>query len=703
MRNVLALLFPLLASIHAAEPSAQTWPQVDRPLAINADQVPKLGKGDFSISVWARADAMDRVTGDLVSQYDAKKRRGFHLTLKCAPGVTASVANWRHLQFGIDDDKPGAWRDCGRPGKALFAFAMAAHEGALYAGTCEPGAGESGHVYRYEGGERWTDCGSLDGSNSVTALAAHEGALYAGTGKYRVAGSHLPESPNTKLGGRVFRYAGDAKWVDCGQLPETEAVGGLVVFQGRLFASSLYKPAGFFRYEGGTKWTRLPDAIGPDYQTGEPGPRRVVALTVHDGFLYATSYDGGRVYRFDGKTWTDCGQIGDNTQTYAFTSYEGALHVATWRSGRVFRFEDVGRWTDTGRLGEELEVMGMMVHNGRFIAGTLPLAQVHGYEGGSQWALWQRLDLTPDVEYRRAWTMAEHAGEVFCSTLPSGKIWAARHGRQVAWDHTLPSGWHHITAVKTATRLTLHVDGKQAAESGGFDASAWSLDSEAPLRLGTGMNGPFNGQLRELQIHPRALTAAEIAALAAKKPAQDAAVLVKEALAAVGGKERLLRIFRMDEVFHFGEQPEPAAGKNRSKRASVIELPRNWWVGGKERGKEPAKDDVRAWALDLLVDAQSKFELLPDLADEGKTCEGLRITGSVTPAMKLYFDRETHLLKRLEWRDDFYRFSDWREHDGLKYAAHTVIFKLKTGKAWFYHDITGVERLNALPKGIVKP
>lgn len=517
MKPTLALLLAALG-IHAAEPAVQSWLQVDQPVVIAADQAPRLGAGDFSISVWASADAMDRVTGDLVSQYDPKKRRGFHLTLKSNPGVTASVANWRHLQFGIDDDNPSAWRDCGRPGKALFAFTMATHEGALYAGTCEPGEGDSGHVYRYEAPDRWTDCGILDGSNSVTALAAHEGALYAGTGKYRVAGSHLPESPNTRLGGRVFRHQGGTNWVDCGQLPGTEAVGGLVVFQGRLFASSLYKPAGFFRYEGGTRWTRLPDAIGPDHQTGELGPRRVVSLTVHDGYLYATSYDGGRVYRFDGQTWADCGQLGDNTQTYAFTRYEGALHVATWRSGRVFRFEGLGRWADIGRLGEELEVMGMMVHNGRLIAGTLPLAQVHTYDGDGKWSLWQRIDHTPDVEYRRAWTMAEHAGEVFCSTLPSGKIWAARHGRQVSWDHTLPSGWHHIAAVKTASRLTLHVDGKQVAESTGFDVSSWVLDSEAPLRLGTGMNGPFNGRLHNLQIHPRSITNEEIQVLAKQKP-----------------------------------------------------------------------------------------------------------------------------------------------------------------------------------------
>ena len=465
------------------------------------------------------AEIANRLPGDLISQYDPSKRQGFHLTLKTNAGVTTNQPNNRHLQFGIDDDRGSQWRDCGRPGNAILAFALAVHEGALYAGTCEPGKEQSGRVYRYAGGQQWIDCGPPDKSNSVTALAVHQGKLFASTGKYRLAGSALTESENTTLGGRVFRYEGGSQWVDCGQLPDTEAVGGLVVFQGRLYASSLYKPSGCFRYEGGTKWTRLPDAIGPDFKTGELGPKRVVALTVHDGFLYATSYDGGRVYRFDGKTWTDCGQLGDNTQTYAFTSYDGRLHVATWPSGRVYRFEDVNRWTDIGRLGTELEVMGIMVHNGRFIGGTLPLAEVHAYEGEGKWSLWQRLDHTPDVKYRRAWTMAEHAGEVFCGTLPSGKVWAARHGRQVSWDHSLPAGWHHIAAVKTASRLTLHVDGRQVAESTGFDAAAWNLDSDAPLRLGAGMNGSFNGQLRDLQIHRRPLTAAEIQAMSAKKRA----------------------------------------------------------------------------------------------------------------------------------------------------------------------------------------
>ena len=107
--------------------------------------------------------------------------------------------------------------------------------------------------------------------------------------------------------------------------------------------------------------------------------------------------------------------------------------------------------------------------------------------------------------------------------------------------------------------------------------------------------------------------------------------------------------------------------------------------------------------LDLLVDEKSRFEVIPDIVDEGRKCVGLRITGSVTPAMSLYFDQETLLLRRLDWRNDFYRFSEWKDYDGLRYASRTVIFKTKSGKPWFFHDITELERLAQLPTGLDQP
>lgn len=491
-------------------------------LEVPAEKAPRLGPGDFSVALWMQSDdPSDVLPGDLISQYDPLQRRGFHLTLKSNPGVTSNQSNWRHLQFGIDDNRISDWTDCGRPGTALFAFALATHDGALFAGTCETGKADPGRVYRYAGAGKWIDCGAPDRANSVTSFAVYNGELYAGTGKYRIAGSALAESENTALGGRVFRYAGRDRWVACGQLPGTEAVGGLVVFQGKLYASSLYQPAGFFRYEGGTQWTACPVPVtAPMTIRGIalPAAKRIVPVTVHDGYLYGGSYDGGNVYRFDGTQWEDLGLVGTNTQTYSFTRYQGRLHAGTWPSGRVYRLEDSGRWTDLGRLGEELEVMGMVVHNGRLLAGTLPLAEIYSFDYEGTWRRLARLDPTPEVRYRRAWTMAEHDGEVFVSTLPSGKVFSFSAGQQATWGHSLSAAWHHVVAVKSGQRLTLYLDGERVSQSPDFEAAGYNLNTDAPLRIGAGANGTFNGRLAGVRIYRRTLNAAEIEQLATPPP-----------------------------------------------------------------------------------------------------------------------------------------------------------------------------------------
>ncbi|MES2598496.1 MAG: hypothetical protein V4662_24385 [Verrucomicrobiota bacterium] len=184
--------------------------------------------------------------------------------------------------------------------------------------------------------------------------------------------------------------------------------------------------------------------------------------------------------------------------------------------------------------------------------------------------------------------------------------------------------------------------------------------------------------------------------------ATDAKPLVEEVIAAAGGRDKLLTLFRIQEIFHFGDTPEPAEGKKRSTRSSVIEPPKYWWLGKKERADEPAKFDVWAWTLGIFTAPESKVEVIPDLTDEGKTCFGLKVSGSVTPAMDFYFDKETKLLHRLDWRGDIYRFSDWKEHDGAKYASRTIIYKKAGGKPWFFHEVTGVERLKELPEGLVR-
>jgi hypothetical protein len=173
--------------------------------------------------------------------------------------------------------------------------------------------------------------------------------------------------------------------------------------------------------------------------------------------------------------------------------------------------------------------------------------------------------------------------------------------------------------------------------------------------------------------------------------------IIDEVIAAVGGSDKLLRNFRMKEVFHAGSEPTPPAGKSSSKRESILDAPGYWWIGKKERSGEPAKFDVWAWTLVALIDSKSKVTLVPEIVENERPCLGLQISESIDPPMQMYFDKQTKLLVRMDWRDDIYRFSEWREHDGVKYASKTIMFRKKTDKPWFYHEITELERLKEIP------
>lgn len=479
----------------------------DQSITVPSAEALRLGTKDFSIALWVHtAENLDDDLGDLLSLYSTQTRTGFNLSLRNNSGTTSSLANSRQLQFGIDQGSAPEFTDMGRPGNAILGFSMCVYQGELYVGTCEAGTQQSGHVYRYAGGTNWVDCGALDGSNAVSSLVVYQGKLYAGTAKYRLGGSALTESENPKLGGSVFRYEGDQKWTACGRMPQTEGIGGMTVYKGRLYASSLYKPAGFFRFEEGEKWTTLPS----------PNGKRTEALGVYNGYLWACGYDEGHVYRFDGETWFDTGAVGENTQTYSFAIYQGKLCVATWPSGKVFRLDGENHWEDLGRLGMELEVMGMIVHNGKLYGGTLPLAQVYRFDDDRQWNLLSQLDKTPDVKYRRVWTVAQYGGKAIWSTLPTGHIHAMSAGQSIDYGREIAPGWRHIGVVKEKGRLRLFVDGARVAESAEFDPAKFNLTTDQPLKIGAGSGDSFNGAIKDVRVYGRALNDAEMGLQAAE-------------------------------------------------------------------------------------------------------------------------------------------------------------------------------------------
>src|SRR5262249_49080540 len=135
----------------------------------------------------------------------------------------------------------------------------------------------------------------------------------------------------------------------------------------------------------------------------------------------------------------------------------------------------------------------------------------------TKWTSTGRLDRTPDVRYRRAWSMAIFQGRLFCGTLPSGHVHALDVGSAVSDDHELKPGWRHLAAVRQGLRLKLFVDGKLVAASPESDAGkgpAFDLSNDRPLTIGFGTHDYFRGSLSDLRLYDRALTADEIAALA---------------------------------------------------------------------------------------------------------------------------------------------------------------------------------------------
>ena len=277
----------------------------------------------------------------------------------------------------------------------------------------------------------------------------------------------------------------------------------MVVYKGRLYAGSLYAPAGFFRYEGGQRWTSC----------GTPGGKRVESLGVFNGQIYATGYDEGAVYRYDGSEWEDLGVLDEANQTYGFAIHRGKLYVSEWPHARVFRWDEGGGWQNAGRLGEELETMPLLVYNGKMYAGTLPSASVFRFDA-PDWTHVGRLDHTPDVRYRRTWTMAVFQGRLFAGTLPSGHVHSVEIGSNVTSDRALPAGWVHLAAIRHTDRLELYVDGELVATSGRFEASDYDISNDEPLLIGAGASDYFNGMLSDVRLYGRALSPREVRDLA---------------------------------------------------------------------------------------------------------------------------------------------------------------------------------------------
>ena len=478
----------------------------------------RFGDGDFTVSAWISIEA--DVVGNILSKFDETKRQGYHFYVLTSSGVTsAATANYRQLQFGIDEDRlEPEWRDCGRPGNAVQITALTSFNGQLYAGTTEIGAQERGRLWLYRGDGQWQDWGNPVGCNTVHSVAEHNGSLYVGTARYNCSGSRLGETLNKIPGGKVYRVEPGGDWTDCGHPGHEDATPdsvqiesfetgkaddamALTSFHGDLYCTSNHR-RGVFRYLGGTEWQR----IGL--------PHRVITLAIHRGKLYAL-LNAGPVYRYEGGTdWADCGCPQGSTQTYSAAIHRGRFYVGTWPNGAVHVYEGDKSWRVIGydkKVAFEREIMAMINYNGKLYLGSLPMANVYRMDG-ERFTMVGNLDNSP-VELRRVWSMAVHQGQLFAGTLPSGHIRSLRAGSMTTHDWALPGGWNHVAARRAGNELSLFHNGKLVATS---SASFTRLDvkNETPLTVGFGMYEHFDGLMSDVRLHRGALSEEQVRQLA---------------------------------------------------------------------------------------------------------------------------------------------------------------------------------------------
>ncbi len=510
-----------------------------------------LGADSFTVSLWLQSDEDIDDPGDILGQYDPKRRKGFQLTM--TNGQYRTSANRRNLFFGIDDGRMGVWQDCGKCDN-VGVWCLAVHKGKLYAGSYTRNNGSRtdlnppGHVYRYEGGTRWNDLGRLGQCSNVLCLASCAGELYAGVSYDE--GSNGPA-------GKVYRYDQDSnQWIDCGRVGACQRVECMAVYQNRLYAGTQGgDPASVYRYEGGQKWTAVETKMGG-----------TASLGVCRGKLH--TWTSG-VFEYDGNdAWTRLGRPGGkaNYQIWSLTAYRGELLAGTFPSGHVYACDGSEEWMDRGRLqttyqdNAEKEVMALIVYNGKLYGSAWPTGEVYRYDDNSvAWTylatlgrqgfgsaiqftrtsdqhgrgtgnvIWasNRDDEKPPVVRNYAGSpgisrtpcLAVYQGKLFAGTwnweydLP-GHIYSTEAGKCVSHDHVFPGGWKHLTVVKANDRLTLYIDGEVVATSAAFDPKDYDLNSDRPLTIGFVCGDYFKGRMKDVRIYKRGLSPAEIAALA---------------------------------------------------------------------------------------------------------------------------------------------------------------------------------------------
>jgi hypothetical protein len=177
----------------------------------------------------------------------------------------------------------------------------------------------------------------------------------------------------------------------------------------------------------------------------------------------------------------------------------------------------------------------------------------------------------------------------------------------------------------------------------------------------------------------------------------DPKLLADRALAAIGGAEKVLRQFSMEERFMTGMD------LGTTTRKWVISLPDARWEMPAGVNRTIAANDVAlnltaGWTLAILSHPKTKLSPLAPIKLEGRELDGFMVSGSTGATMHLHFDRDTGLLGRIGYASVLYFPSDYQTTaDGVKHPGRIVATTVNgvVLKSWQIGKITRLKELPA--------
>ena len=155
----------------------------------------------------------------------------------------------------------------------------------------------------------------------------------------------------------------------------------------------------------------------------------------YNGKLYAGAGYPGKIYQYDGNSWSESYDGSDADIIYNFIVFEGNLYAGGELNGssRIFKF-DGSSWTSAqSGSSSNSPVKGLAIYNDELVRGVGK--NVQKYNGGTSWST-----IVSNVDDGPIHSLAVYNGDLYIGT------WDGSDGYDSTWDGTV---WKYDGSTKT--------------------------------------------------------------------------------------------------------------------------------------------------------------------------------------------------------------------------------------------------------------